>query len=167
MKLFTPIIPEQVCESSKVDRICFLDIDGCLRHEFGDKNNYLDIPLSVFDRKFCKKSVSLLNECYSYVKYDIVVTSTWRNFWNITDLKRIFKENGISANIIGVTGVDYSRGLEIQSWISSYYPKNYIVIDDCISDIVKHISSDKIINPTSSVGLSDPKWFSEIVDKLS
>lgn len=169
MFFFKPIIPEQTCLSSKPDRVIFLDIDGVIRTQKGDLSLYKieELPLSVFDRKFCKQAVSVLNESYSYVKYDIVVISTWRNFWNITDLKRIFKENGISANVIGLTGVDLSRGLEIQNWVASYTPKEWIVIDDSITDIVKYIEKHKIINPVTSTGLSDSKYVELIVNLLA
>jgi len=166
MNLIKPISIEQISVSKKLDTIVFLDIDGVIRTEYGDNNNYDDIPVSVFDRLFCKKAISVLNEVHHYIKYEIVIISTWRSFHTLDALIQIFKLNGVSADVVGVTGVDFNRGLEISNWITSYHPKNWIVIDDNIKDISSHIDNSRIINPPAKTGISNTEYVTQIIDLL-
>jgi len=87
----------------------FLDIDGVLRTHKSDLEWSLQlgvpIPVSVYDRRFDRKIVSYINEIVGYTRSKIVVTSTWRVKHSLEVLKQIFRDNGISTEIVGTTGI--------------------------------------------------------------
>lgn len=139
--------------------IIFLDIDGVLRTHASDlewsRRLGVPIPLSVYDRRFDRKIVSRINEVVGYTRAKIVVTSTWRLKHSLEDLTRIFRDNGIAAEVVGATDVGPNRGEEIERYISDNEIENYVVIDDQVNDILKHIPSERIIKADPSIGFED------------
>ena len=81
-----------------------------------------------------KQAIGWLNELYSKIPYDIVVSSTWRIGMTLEQLQTLITKSGFNPEIkvIGVTPVLYQqRGLEIQQWIDDNKFKNkFIIIDD-------------------------------------
>lgn len=137
----------------------FLDIDGVLRTHKSDLEWSLrlgvPIPLSVYDRRFDRKIVSYINEVVCYTRSKIVVTSTWRVKHSLEELKQIFRDNGISTEIVGTTGIGIDRGEEIEQYISDNEIENYVVIDDQVNDILKHIPKERVINVDPLIGFED------------
>jgi len=137
----------------------FLDIDGVLRTHKSDLewSQYLGvpIPLSVYERRFDKKIVSYINEILGYTRAKIVVTSTWRVKHSLEELKKIFRDNGISTEIVGTTGIGIDRGEEIEQYISENEIENYVVIDDQVNDILKCIPKERVIKVDSIKGFED------------
>jgi len=139
--------------------ILFLDIDGVLRTHKSDLewSQYfgVPIPINVFDRRFDKKIVSYINEVVVYTRSKIVVTSTWRVKHSLEELKQIFRDNGINAEVIDKTDIGLNRGEEIEQYISDKKIENYVVIDDQVNDILKHIPKERIIKVDPLLGFED------------
>jgi hypothetical protein len=137
----------------------FLDIDGVLRTHRSDLewSQLLEvpIPLSVYERRFDKKIVSYINEIVGYTRAKIVVTSTWRTKRSLEELKIIFRDNGIVADVVGITDIGLTRGEEIEQYISENEIENYVVIDDQVNDILKCIPKERVIKVDPSIGFND------------
>ncbi len=137
----------------------FLDIDGVLRTHKSDLEWSqilgVPIPLSVYDRRFDRKIVSYINEVVGYTRAKIVITSTWRVKHSLEELKQIFRDNGITAEIVGKTDIGLNRGEEIEQYISENEIENYVVIDDQVNDILKHIPKERVIKVDPIKGFED------------
>ena len=141
------------------DMTIFLDIDGVLRTHRSDLEWSqllgVPIPLSVYDRRFDKKIVSYINEIVGYTRAKIVVTSTWRVKHSLEELKQIFRDNGIITDVVGKTDIGLNRGEEIEQYISDNEIENYVVIDDQVNDILKHIPKERVIKVDPIKGFED------------
>ena len=139
--------------------IIFLDIDGVLRTHKSDLEWSqclgIPIPLNVYERNFDKKIVSYINEIGGYTRAKIVVTSTWRIKHSLEELKMIFRDNGILVDVIGKTDICLNRGEEIKQYIIDNEIENYVVIDDQVNDILKHISKERVIKVDPLKGFED------------
>ena len=139
--------------------IIFLDIDGVLRTHASDlqwsRRLGEPIPFSVFDRKFDLAIASRINEVAGYSRAKIVVTSTWRTKHGLEQLRRIFRESGISAEVAGTTGIGTSRGEEIEQWILENGVSSYVVIDDQVKDILTYIPKERVIKVDPAIGFDD------------
>jgi len=103
------------------------------------------VPSKYTDRKFCKISVSNLNEIIAYTRAKIVITSNWRLNLTLLELKEIFRNEGIYGDVIGKTGIDVTRGQEISEWIITNNVIDYVVIDDQIKDIVSVLGDKRVV----------------------
>lgn len=101
--------------------ILFCDIDGVLRTESSDlywsTRDGQIIPERVYNRKFNPKAVSNLNYLNNLLRIKIVVSSTWRTQFSLSELQVIFRKNGVCAPVIDVTPVLNNRGEEIRTWL--------------------------------------------------
>ena len=81
-----------------------------------------------------KQAIGWLNELYSKVPYDIVVSSTWRIGMTLKELQELITNSGFNKNIkvIDKTPVLHrQRGEEIQQWLDdNNFTGKYIIIDD-------------------------------------
>ena len=127
--------------------IIFLDIDGVLRTHKSDLENSIilnqEIPIRVYDRRFDSKSVNNINYIVHYTRAKIVVSSTWRINFSVQELKEIFRERGITAEVIDKTDIGLTRGEEIREWLDRNEVTNYVVIDDQVKDIINPLSYHK------------------------
>lgn len=137
----------------------FLDIDGVLRTHESDLEWSLrlgvPIPVSVYERRFGQKAISCINEVVGYTRAKIVITSTWRVKHSLEELKQIFRDNGITSEVVGTTGIGIDRGEEIEQYISDNEIESYVVIDDQVNDILKHIPKERIIKVDPLIGFED------------
>lgn len=104
-------------------KVVFLDIDGVLNHSGGpaDDKNYLIID---------PEHVEFLNRLLAETGAELVISSTWREHHDETELKQLLQVAGVSKDFIGVTpslwmgsGWTTARGLgreaEIRQWLES------------------------------------------------
>lgn len=137
----------------------FLDIDGVLRTHKSDLewSQILGVPIpeSVYDRRFDRKIASYINEVAGYTRAKIVVTSTWRVKHSLEELRQIFRDNGISAEIVGKTDIGLNRGEEIEQYISDNEIESYVVIDDQVKDILRCIPKERVIKADPLIGFED------------
>lgn len=81
-----------------------------------------------------KQAIGWLNELYSKVPYDIVVSSTWRYSMSVEELQDLLIRSGFNPEIkvIDKTPVLYQqRGFEIEKWIEDHnFNNKFVIIDD-------------------------------------
>jgi hypothetical protein len=139
-------------------KIIFLDIDGVLsthkqymmnKKKFWDKNpvaKELKIPYP-----FDPKCVKIFNEVLDETGSEIVLSSDWKQHWNISDLDRIFKFNGVNKSPIDLTTNDVvsfgnivrNRAYQIGDYIQKNNLTNYVVIDDLNISSFMSITDDQ------------------------
>lgn len=136
-------------------KIIFLDIDGVLNSQVAFKSGlckHVEIDNApITYQKFYPEYKERLNKLIKKHNAKIVISSTWRTYWKLDGMKRIWENEGMEGEIIGVTGSSSNgfRGCEIDDyikrkygWILSVHPevvkiqcdkiglKNYVIIDD-------------------------------------
>ena len=148
--------------------VIFLDIDGVLRTHKSDlewiEKVGLPIPEKQY-RNFSTKSVSNINFIHSFIRCKIVITSNWKLYHTLDELKQIFREQGIQPEVIDVTGISTSRGEEISDWLSVNDVDNWVVIDDQVKDLVS-IDNSKIIKCDYQIGFEDDLLVDKVLDVL-
>ena len=142
-------------------KIIFLDIDGVMNntlHSISNKENNISEKISEAyllskefgkqfqnDTEICARNISVLNKLVSETGAGVVITSVWRKYNSLIELKSIFKRNGFIGEIIGTTPflsfkdkdtskvVTAPRGFEIDYWLKLNEGENnikYIIFDD-------------------------------------
>lgn len=130
----------------KIEKIIFLDFDGVICTT-AVRFNELDPECMVRLKK-------IIDETNAF----IVVTSTWRRFKSLMELKEMMLEHGIERRVLGVTKVIDRRDDEIQDWLDMRHPmsfqiKNIVVLDDDIFDLTafEHV----LVKTDGMLGLQD------------
>lgn len=103
-------------------KIIFLDIDGVM-------NNIMTWPKNAGRQWIDPKAVKRLNKITQTTGSVIVISSTWRRFW---DVELILKKAGVTAEIIGTTPflASEERGSEIGRWLSRNGAEKFVILDD-------------------------------------
>ena len=146
--------------------VIFLDIDGvlCTAYEhfqsvknFWEKHDFArDIGMQY---RFNPGCVKVLNEILKITDADIVLTSDWRENYDLQTLDNIFKFNEVIKSPINVTDV-YSktmqelekfRASEIYDYIYKKNIFNYVIIDDL--DLSPYVSKDKFVKTIVREGI--------------
>ena len=121
-----------------VKPIIFLDFDGVVEtiywEQAEDGTWSWNIHKSGRNELNNKQAIGWLNELYSKVPYDIVVSSSWRIGMTVEELQALITNSGFNPDIrvIGMTPRLYQqRGKEIQQWIDdNNFTGKFIIIDD-------------------------------------
>lgn len=105
-------------------KVIFLDIDGVLN--------------TNSDREISNDKLKLLSELVSKTGADVVLSSSWRNWWNnpkinipgsfIINWKNQFLDNNISITL--TTEPECPKNLSIEKFIIQHDVKRYVVLDD-------------------------------------
>jgi hypothetical protein len=146
--------------------IIFLDLDGvmCTLNEyfqsvknFWEKYDFArDIGMQY---RFNPGCVKVLNQILKITDADIVLTSDWREDYDLQTLDNIFKFNEVIKSPIDVTDV-YSKNMqelekfrasEINDYIYKKNIANYVIIDDL--DLSPFVPKDKFIQTTNREGI--------------
>jgi hypothetical protein len=125
--------------------VIFLDIDGvleCRRRPPADlsKTDWPNEPeaaskldphlveyvQSHFDQDSCQRIRSLAEEFHA----DLVITSSWRNYFSLEQMQNMFSLVGLGEFVTGATPCGTPRCSVIESYIYSHDIDRYIVIDD-------------------------------------
>lgn len=118
----------------KSRRIVFLDFDGVLATD-----DYDDVLIGKgsrlrdnFGRVFDPSCVAALRRVVDSTGADIVITSSWRHYLNILELRLMWWLRKMPGKIVGRTPrVSGDRGLEIQRWLSRHRDvEGYVILDD-------------------------------------
>jgi len=130
---------------SNIKPILFLDIDGVLatykqyvmnKKKFQDKNPIAkELNISY---PFDPKCVKIFNEILDETGADIVLSSDWKELFNLKELDKIFKFNGVNKSPIDVTiselasfgNQTMNRAFQIGEYVTRNNITNYVVIDD-------------------------------------
>jgi len=167
-----------------MSKIIFLDIDGVLathkqymmnRRKFWDKNDIakeLKIPYP-----FDPKCVKIFNEILDATGAEIVLSSDWKYNWNLDDLDKIFKFNGVNKSPIDITikdnvsmgNITKNRAYQIGEYIQKYDITNYVVIDDLNINNFMSITGDddKFVLTDDFEGLKKLSVKSKIISILN
>ena len=105
-------------------KIIFLDIDGVLN--------------TNLNKEISNDKLKLLSELVSKTGADVVLSSSWRNWWNhpktnipgsfITKWKKQFLDNNISITL--TTELECPKNLSIEKFITQHNVKSFVVLDD-------------------------------------
>lgn len=105
-------------------KVIFLDIDGVLN--------------TNSDRNISDEKLKLLSELITKTKSEVVLSSSWRNWWNhpkmntedsfITQWKLQFQKNNIFIN--KNLEPEMPKNIAIKKFLDVYKPEKYIVLDD-------------------------------------
>jgi hypothetical protein len=114
-------------------KVLFLDIDGVLNSvNFSQKQvrRSLLADTSQIDPDACTKLQDLIKKVPDL---KIVISSTWRKLFSISDLKQELKLKGIDPSVI----IDYTpvihnviRGEEIKAWLNNNSVTTFAIVDD-------------------------------------
>lgn len=145
-------------------KVIFLDIDGVLvTRESIAKKQRLNGHCT-----FDKKAVTQLNRITDTTGAVIVMSSTWRTFFDtVSDIRKLLKQRGVTGKLIdrtedlsNYTGVLYrtvARGEEIKHWLlnNKQLNVNGIVILDDDSDML--YMTPWLVKTNMSGGLTESK----------
>lgn len=124
-------------------KVVFLDFDGVLNSDRTTEKIYVSkygFRVTGLDRD----KVELVSKLCEETDSDVVISSTWRDHFNLVEIRELFAERGFKGRIVGRTpkaeGYKMSssnrqkRGEEIQLYIdqctSRYRPGTFVVLDD-------------------------------------
>lgn len=118
--------------------IIFLDFDGVVHTIYWEKDANgiccVNAMKSGHTELNNQQAIGWLNELYTEVPYDIVVSSTWRMGMSVEELQSLLIKSGFRPEIqvIGKTPVLHkNRGEEIQHWIDKHnFTGDFIILDD-------------------------------------
>lgn len=118
----------------------FLDIDGVM---VVGRLLYSNRTHPKYDGSpFDKKCVAILNEIIEKVNPNIILSSDWKDYFNINELSEIFELNGINTKVTDITPIHWGdyytrlselercRASEIMHYVIKNKLTNYVVIDD-------------------------------------
>ena len=123
-------------------KVIFLDIDGVLN--------------TNSDKEISTDKLKLLSELVSKTGADVVLSSSWRNWWNnpktnipgsfITKWKKQFLDNNLSITL--TTELECPKNLSIEKFIIRHDVKCFIVLDDEPIDI------SNLVQTNGDIGLT-------------
>lgn len=127
-------------------KVIFLDIDGVLatnkefamnRTKFQTKHaeaKEIHIPYP-----FNPDCVKIFNEILEATNALIVLSSDWRFYWDLKDLDKIFKFNGVKKSPFDITiktkrklssELEDDRSYQIKKFVNEISPDTWVAIDD-------------------------------------
>ena len=125
-------------------KVIFLDIDGVLN--------------TNSDREISNDKLKLLSELVSKTGAEVVLSSSWRNWWNnpkintpdsfITRWKKQFLDNNISITL--TTELECPKKLSIEKFITQHDVKSFVVLDDEPIDISNLVQTNGNVGLTQS-----------------
>jgi hypothetical protein len=116
--------------------IIFLDIDGVMLPYLSE---YLKTRHEDGDYHFKPECVEALNLITDRLNAKIVISSTWRSNRSLKRLQELFKNRGVTGEVIDITPkLGGDRGEEIQTWIDMNECDDFIIIDDEMKGIINH-----------------------------
>lgn len=124
-------------------KIIFIDIDGPLSYgTWGDGPIKIDDTDITIPYAWIKEDCDALIEIIEQTNALLVVSSDWRKYYGINQLRMIFQHYGIyKYNVLDITthfnprqklssSSEFNRACEIQTWVKSFKPTNWVAIDD-------------------------------------
>lgn len=158
----------------------FLDIDGVLSLDF-DEYTYSN-QKKWFEKMIArcplnKKAVKVLNEICAKVDPIIILSSDWKDHYDIKLMNEFFGWNGITHKITDYTitlwGVDFfklqdleeCRAAEINHFVNMYDIQCWVAIDDL--DLSPWIPNNFVRTPKGNEGIKQSGVKSKILDILN
>lgn len=114
-------------------KVLFLDIDGVLnsRKWFGSLHATI-VAAKYPEEHFDPAAVARVNAIVERTGAVICVSSSWRLGRSVAELGELLATQGIRAEVVGATPVDFrARGLEIARWLAEHPEVTvYAILDD-------------------------------------
>jgi len=138
--------------------LILLDIDGVMvPANSWKKPEFLDDGFPVFN----SKSVKALQKIISETNASLLLTTSHKSKYNISQWREIFKSRGINAKHIhrlSSNNLESSRKDEILNWYMAKHTPNekFVIIDDdkLLNDLPGNIK-DNLVLTSSSIGLTE------------
>lgn len=127
-------------------KVIFLDIDGVLatNKEFGMnrtkfQTKYPEAKELHIPYPFNTECVKIFNEILDATNAIIVLSSDWRFHWDLKDLDKIFKFNGVKKSPFAITiktkrklssELEDDRSYQIKNFVDEVSPNSWVAIDD-------------------------------------
>lgn len=122
-------------------KVIFLDLDGVMVPFWGlPSNDFASSKDNIWDADpFSKLAVKHLNYILEKTDAEIVISSDWRNHYELSILQSIFEFNGVIKAPIDVTensllyvasDLEGGRVAEIKSYVKKHNLKYWVSIDD-------------------------------------
>ena len=88
-------------------KVLFLDHDGviCLRSQWGKRNSKKSIKRGDIFDPFCPKAIKVLNEIIEKTDCEIVVSSDWRIYKDLSYMQEMYSNRGIIKPPIDYTDI--------------------------------------------------------------
>ncbi len=132
-------------------KLIFLDFDGVL-------NCDLSVSQLGTRYKFWSPSITALNELLAESGARIVISSTWREHWTLSENVASLERAGLlPGRVVGKTSVsDRERGIEIDSWLKSvpYRIESFVILDDK-EDMAMHRQRLVRVDPKVGLGVKE------------
>lgn len=146
-------------------RIVFLDFDGVL-------NSDHSVARLGTRYRFWPPSIRALNQILNKTDARVVITSTWREHWTLSENAAALEKDGVlPKRVIGKTSpsaTDGERGLEIDAWLKSapYPVKAFVILDDR-DDMAMHKSRLVKVDPRIGLGMQEAQRAIELLSAHS
>ena len=160
-------------------KVIFLDIDGVLatnkefatnRTKFREK--YLWAKELRVPYGFNEGCVNVFNEILDITNAEIVISSDWRIHWDLDELDKIFKSNGVKKSPIFGTSknkrkmsseLEDDRVYQINEWVKFNTPEIWVALDDMnLTSLGPNFFRTKDSEGLKQTGLKD-----KIINKLN
>ena len=134
------------------DKIIFLDFDGVLC----PIDDEIDYGKDRFGTLFNKKCAKQLNAIITATDAKIVITSSWRQYLSLWQLRRMWHKRNLAGEIVGVTTMNsVHRGDEIDYCLKkNKYCRQYVILDDMNFRQFNDHHRNKLITCDGIVGLT-------------
>lgn len=120
----------------------FLDIDGVMatHKEYSTKKTSKRYVTEFNIYPYNEKCVDILNNILEKTDAEIILSSDWSMHFNMEEMDKIFKHNGIIKSPIDyvkqlslkfTSGIDVNKGYSIDEYLA-YHPEvtDYVIVDD-------------------------------------
>lgn len=168
-----------------LEKVLFLDIDGviCTDIEFNMSTQIFRLQFEWAEQlkvpyPFNQECVKVLNEILTKTDVSIVLSSDWRNHWDIEELDIIFKNNNVIKSPEFCTekfkrklssSLTDDRFHQIMKWVNYNKPKNWVVLDDLDMRMYfeKQKNLDRFFLTNDELGICEPGMKDKIIDFLN
>ena len=168
-------------------KVLFLDHDGviCLRGQWGKRNSKKAKKRGDFFDPFCQKAINSINHILKETSCEIVVSSDWRLYKDLSYMQDMYLKRGVSKAPIAYTEVfsindkdifeetkeykDYSQALarvrekEILNWINNNNAESWCAVDDLFMNKLKFF----VHTPLCSEGVKQAGIVEKIINILN
>lgn len=136
--------------------LILLDIDGVM------------VPATSWKRpefendgfpRFSKRAISSLQKIISETGADILLTTSHKSSYSISEWKKMFSTRGfnnLSIKRLNKNINHLNRREEIMKWVSKESEDSFVIIDDdkSLNNLPYYVKS-KLVQPSATVGLND------------
>jgi len=133
--------------------VIFLDIEGVVFT--GCYSGEADLNSVKNGSRFDPLAIYWLNRLVMETGADVVITSTWRYIFNLSQLRQQFSSAGFRGNVVDYIPIDIDvpRSRNIRRWMYTNEVDQFVIIDDVADDLAK-VFPDRFIRTSYHRGLT-------------